>query len=160
MNATMESNTKPNGVQTYRCTQFAPATILLVEDDPAVRQVTRAVLEIGGYRVLEADGPAAAEHIASDGETAIDLLLTDVVMPGMNGAELARRLRELRPELVALFMTGYAESEVLRLATAGSPQKHIQKPFTVSGLLARVGDALAARWNGRESLQAPQYPAP
>lgn len=160
MNATMESDTRQNGVQAYRCTQFAPATILLVEDEPAVRQVTRAALEIGGYRVLEADGPATAEHIASDSETDIDLLLTDVVMPGMNGAELARRVRELRPELVTLFMSGYAESEVLRLATAASAQKHIQKPFTVSGLLARVGDALAARWNGRESLQAPQYPSP
>ena len=160
MNATMESSTRQNGTQPYQFTDFAEATVLLVEDEPAVRQVTRAVLEIGGYRVLEADGPAAAEHIASNVEIAIDLLLTDVVMPGMNGAELARRLRELRPELVTLFMTGYADSEVLRLATLGSQQKHIQKPFTVSGLLARVGDALAARWNGRENLQAPQYPSP
>jgi len=160
MNATMESSTRQNGTQPYQFTDFAEATVLLVEDEPAVRQVTRAVLEIGGYRVLEADGPAAAEHIASNVEIAIDLLLTDVVMPGMNGAELARRLRELRPELVTLFMTGYADSEVLRLATLGSQQKHIQKPFTVSGLLARVGDALAARWNGRENLQAPHYPSP
>jgi two-component system, cell cycle sensor histidine kinase and response regulator CckA len=160
MNATTENSTRHNGVQPYQFTQVASATVLLVEDDPAVRQVTRAVLEIGGYRVLEADGPAAAEHIASNLETAIDLLLTDVVMPGMNGADLARRLRQLRPELVALFMTGYAESELLRLATFGSQQKHIQKPFTVNGLLARVGDALATRWNGRENLQAPQYPSP
>ena len=160
MNATMESSTRQNGTQPYQFTDFAEATVLLVEDEPAVRQVTRAVLGIGGYRVLEADGPAAAEHIASNVEIAIDLLLTDVVMPGMNGAELARRLRELRPELVTLFMTGYADSEVLRLATLGSQQKHIQKPFTVSGLLARVGDALAARWNGRENLQAPHSPSP
>src|SRR5664279_3658161 len=112
MNATIESDIRQDGVQPYRSTQFASATILLVEDDAAVRQVTRAVLEIGGYRVLEADGPAAAERVASDGEIAIDLLLTDVVMPGMNGADLARRLRELRPELAALFMTGYEENEV------------------------------------------------
>ncbi len=87
-------------------------TILLVEDEPAVRQVTREALEMGGYRVLEADGPIAAEHIAADRETEIDVLLTDVVMPGMNGPELARQVRQLRPELVTLFMTGYAESEV------------------------------------------------
>jgi len=160
MNATMESETIQRGIQSHQWMQFAPATILLVEDEPAVRQVTREALEMGGYRVLEADGPATAEHIASDRQTEIDLLLTDVVMPGMNGLELARQVRESRPELVTLFMTGYAESEVLRLATMGSPQKHIQKPFTVSGLLARVADALAARWNGRESLQAPQYPSP
>jgi CheY-like chemotaxis protein len=160
MNATMESTTRQNGVHPYRWTQFSPATILLVEDEPAVREVTRAALEIGGYRVLEADGPVAAEQIARDGKTVIDLLLTDVVMPGMNGAELAHRIHEVRPELVTLFMTGYAESEVLRRATPGAPQRHIQKPFTVSGLLARVSDALAERWNSRESLQAPQYPSP
>jgi CheY-like chemotaxis protein len=160
MNATMESSTRQDGVTPYRCTQPAPATILLVEDEPAVRLVTRQALEMGGYRVLEADGPVFAAHIAADLKTEIDLLLTDVVMPGMNGAELARQVRELRPELVTLFMTGYADSEVLRLASMGSAQKHIQKPFTVNGLLTRVADALAARWNGRESLQAPQYPSP
>ena len=57
-------------------------------------------------------------------------------------------------------MTGYAESEVLRLAMQGSPQKHIQKPFTISGLLAQVSEALATRWNHREDSQAPQYPTP
>jgi CheY-like chemotaxis protein len=137
-----------------------PATILLVEDETAVREVTREALEIGGYRVLTANGPAAAEHIAGDASTAIDLLLTDVIMPGMNGPELARRVRESRPELVTLFMTGYAESEALRLALVGGSQKHIQKPFTVSGLLARVADALTARWNGDEKDQAPQYSSP
>jgi CheY-like chemotaxis protein len=160
MNATRQGNTMQNGARSYQWSAFAPATILLVEDEPAVREVIRAALEIGGYRVLEADGPATAERIASDGKTGIDLLLTDMVMPGMNGAELAGRLRELRPELVTLFMTGYANSELLRLATLDSAQKHIQKPFTVSGLLARVNDALAARWNGRNQSQAPQYPSP
>ncbi len=81
-----------------------------------------------------------------------------MIMPGMNGAELARRVRELRPGLIILFMTGYAESEALRLATLEVKHKHIQKPFTVSGLLARVADALATRWNTQD-LQAPQYPA-
>jgi CheY-like chemotaxis protein len=137
-----------------------PATILLVEDEPAVREITREALELGGYRVLTASGPAAAGRIASDLSTAIDLLLTDVIMPGMNGPELARRVHETRPELVTLFMTGYAESEALRLALVGRSQKHIQKPFTVSGLLARVADALAARWNGGEKAQAPQYSSP
>lgn len=137
-----------------------PATILLVEDEPAVRQVTREALELGGYRVLAADGPAAATHIAGDAATAIDLLLTDVIMPGMNGPEQARRVRESRPEMVTLFMTGYAESEALRLALVGASQKHIQKPFTVSNLLTRVADALEARWNGRERARSPQCPSP
>ena len=160
MNATMESSTRQNGTQPYQFTDFAEATVLLVEDEPAVRQVTRAVLEIGGYRVLEADGPAAAEHIASNVEIAIDLLLTDVVMPGMNGAELARRLRELRPELVTLFMTGYADSEIRQPATHGVPQKHIQKPFTVNGLLTQVAAALASRWQAAPANRSPLFPSP
>jgi len=78
----------------------------------------------------------------------------------MKGAELGRRVGEGRPGLVTLFMTGYAESEALRLATLEVKRKHIQKPFTVSNLLARVADALAARWTDGKDLQAPQYPAP
>ena len=149
-----------NEMRGYATSQSLPATILLVEDEPAVRHVTREALEMGGYRVLAADGPDAATHIARDESNAIDLLLTDVVMPGMNGPELARPVRELRPELVTLFMTGYADAEVLRLAMLEGPHKHIQKPFTVHSLLARVADALAARWNDRDRKQAPQYPSP
>ncbi len=143
MNATMEDSTTQNGVQSHWWTQYSPATVLLVEDEPAVREVTRAALEIGGYRVLEADGSATAERIASDDETEIDLLLTDVVMPGMNGAELARRICESRPELVTLFMTGYADSEVLRSGNHGldpetySEAVHRQWPAGTSG--RRIG---------------------
>ena len=159
MSRTTQNDRMQNGTQGYRWAQGMPATILLVEDEPAVRMVTRQALELGGYRVLEADGPAAAARIAGNPATAIDLLLTDVIMPGMNGAVLARQVRELRPSLVTLFMTGYAESDALRLATLEVKHKHIQKPFTVSGLLARVADALAARWNDKDS-QAPQHPCP
>jgi len=136
------------------------ATILLVEDEAAVREVTREALEMGGYRVLAADGPVAATHIAADEANAIDLLLTDVVMPGTNGVELARRIRQLRPGLATLFMTGYAESEVLRDGKWGTHQKHIKKPFTVHSLLASVADALAARWNGSDRNRVPHYPSP
>jgi len=136
-----------------------PATILLVEDETAVREVTREALEMGGYRVLAANGPAAAANIAGDASTVIDLLLTDVIMPEMNGPELARQVQAVRPELVTLFMTGYAESEALRLATLGASHKHIQKPFTIHSLLARVADALAARWNSGGN-QDPQHNSP
>ena len=127
-----------------------PATILLVEDEAAVREVTREALEMGGYHVLTADGAVAATHIAGDASTAIDLLLTDVIMPGMNGPELVRQVKALRPELATLFMTGYAESEILRLATMGTPHKHIKKPFTVKGLLAGVADALGGTLERRQ----------
>ena len=124
-----------------------------MEDETAVREVTREVLEMGGYHVLAADGAAAATRIASDETTTIDLLLTDVIMPGTNGPELARQVRAMRPVLATLFMTGYAESELVRLATLGSPHKHIKKPFTVHSLLAGVAAALAARWNGSNDSQ-------
>ena len=154
------TETPGNEMQSHHRSQSLPATILLVEDEMAVRNVTREALEMGGYRVLAADGAAAATHIARDAATSIDLLLTDVVMPGMNGPDLARLVRELRPELVTLFMTGYADSDVLRLAALEGPHKHIQKPFTVHSLLARVADALAARWNHRDGIQVPQHPSP
>jgi CheY-like chemotaxis protein len=148
------------GTQEYRWTEAMPATILLVEDEPAVRVVTRKALELGGYHVLEADGPQAATRIAGEAATPIDLLLTDMIMPGMNGAELARRVRELRPGLQTLFMTGYSECEALRLATLEIKNNHIQKPFTVRNLLAQVADALVERGGGDEDWKAPQYPSP
>ena len=143
-------------------TSTLPATILLVEDEAAVREVTCEVLQMGGYHVLTADGAAAATHIACDETTTIDLLLTDVIMPGMNGPELARQVKAIRPELPTLFMTGYAESELVRSATLGSPHKHIKKPFTVHSLLTGVAEALAARWNGsndNQETQDPQHPS-
>jgi two-component system cell cycle sensor histidine kinase/response regulator CckA len=137
-----------------------PATILLVEDEATVREVTREALEMGGYCVLEANGPEAGAQIASDPSTEIDLLLTDVVMPGMSGPELARRVSAARAGLVTIFMSGYAESETLHAAVHGVSWKHIQKPFTVDGLLAKVAEALASRWLVADRHQTPQFPSP
>lgn len=95
-------------------------------------------------------GQLWAKHIAGDQSMAIDLLLTDVVMPGMSGLELARLVRMSRPELITLFMSGYGEDAVSSPTSAGMAEKHIQKPFTVQGLLARVADALEARWRVRD----------
>ena len=137
-----------------------PSTILLVEDEAAVREVTREALEMGGYRVLEANGPEAATRIASDPSVEIHLLLTDVVMPGMSGPELARAISASRAGLVTVFMTGYTESDTLRAALQGVAWKHIQKPFTVDSLLAQVADALASRWLGGNRQQVPQFSSP
>jgi DNA-binding NtrC family response regulator len=122
--------------------------------------VTREVLEMGGYRVLEAAGPDEAARIAGDGSTNIDLLLTDVVMPEMGGPELARLVCELRRGLVTVFMTGYADSEIFRTATNGASQEHIQKPFTVDGLLSQVAAALASRWQAVPGDRSPRCPSP
>ena len=153
----------PEMQQTYGTAgwpQLMPATILLVEDEPAVREVTREALELGGYRVLEARGPDEATRIAADRSTTIDLLLTDVVMPGMNGPELAHQVCKSRPGLVTVFMTGDANSEMLRTATGEISGNYIQKPFTVDGLLSQVAEALAARWHGDDEDRPPQFRSP
>jgi two-component system, cell cycle sensor histidine kinase and response regulator CckA len=153
-------STIPNPTEACQWAQSLTPTILLVEDEPAVREVTREALEMGGYRVLEADGPEEAAHIASEPSNQIDVLLTDVVMPGMSGPDLAHQVRKLRPGLVTVFMSGYAECEVLRAAAHGALRDHIQKPFTVSGLLSRVAQALATRWNARHGNRTPQSTSP
>jgi two-component system cell cycle sensor histidine kinase/response regulator CckA len=116
-------------------------TILLVEDSDAVRMVALRILTGAGYCVLSADGGKAALDIAQAQGDTIDLLLTDVVMPGMNGRELAERLQARTPGLRVLFMSGYTEDEVVRRGVAsGVPL--LQKPFTMEGIIAAVRTAL------------------
>ena len=117
--------------------------VLLVEDDAVVREITGQVLEHAGYCVLESGSPSEALQVVRSYDGKIDLLLTDVVMPGMNGVELADKLRDLNPGLATVFMTGYAEGDVIRKARA-SAAMHLQKPFTVDSLLTRIADALSA----------------
>ena len=114
------------------------ASILLVDDDDIVRDVTRAILEASGYGVTEA--PDGARALALVEEQEFDLVLADLVMPVMPGPELARRLRPLRPGLPILFMSGYSESgshdvEDIRV---------VPKPFTIAVLRERVHAALNA----------------
>ena len=140
---TFPASTKASSSQT----EETEATILLVEDEPVVRQVTRAVLEHAGYRVLECNGPEEALRLGSEHRGHIGLLLSDVVMPGMNGPELALQLQSLQPGLITVFMSGYAESFVLRKAmnnkmAQGGMTNYIQKPFTINVLLSRVAAAL------------------
>jgi CheY-like chemotaxis protein len=131
-------------------TEGTESTILLVEDEPVVREVTRAVLEHAGYRVLECNGPEEALRVGSEHRGHIGLLLSDVVMSGMNGPELALQLQSLQPGLIAVFMSGYAESFVLRKVmhnkmAQGGMTNYIQKPFTINILLSRVAAALRTR---------------
>ncbi len=117
--------------------------ILVVEDEEPVRKLIRAVLSKQGYTLLEAVDGAAALSKVLDPEARIHLLLTDLVMPGMGGQEIAARLKESRPGLKVLYMSGYAEDAVPRMATdAGF--SFLAKPFTPQVLARKVREALDA----------------
>lgn len=119
-------------------------TILLVEDEVPVRSVTRQLLERNGYTVLEAaDGPAALALIdGGSGGRHIDLLLTDVIMPGMSGRELAVELRARRPDLRVLYMSGYTDDAVVRHGMLEPGLAYLEKPFRPATLLRKVREVL------------------
>lgn len=118
--------------------------ILLVEDEPGVRSLTRSVLESRGYRVLAA--PNGTDAIITAGEYAgtIDLLVTDVVMPGMSGPELASRLTTGQPGLRALFLSGYTDEAVVHHGILGTENAFLQKPFKPTSLALKVREVLDA----------------
>ncbi|MBA3259690.1 MAG: PAS domain S-box protein [Gemmatimonadales bacterium] len=117
-------------------------TILLVEDEPAVRALAQRVLAGRGYTLLTAaDGPAALE-LARHHHGSIDLLLTDVVMPGMSGRELAQRLLALRPATLVLYITGYTEDTVVRHGLLQTGLAYLEKPFRADLLLTKVRQVL------------------
>ena len=121
---------------------LAAPTILLVEDEPGVRGPIRRVLLAKGYHVLEAANGAEALELATAHEGSIDLLLTDVVMPVMGGAELARHLREVRPQVRILFMTGFSPEAIASHGVLAPDTTLLQKPFTVEELVLSVARAL------------------
>lgn len=120
-------------------------TILLVEDEEFVRNVTREVLEMAGYEVLEAIDAETGIELFKKNIDRIELLLTDVVMPGMNGRELANRLLSLSPRLKLIFMSGYTENPVVREGFADPRLVYLQKPFTVDMLTRKVKEVLESR---------------
>jgi CheY-like chemotaxis protein len=118
-------------------------TILLVEDEVAVRAVIRRMLETLGYTVLDAVDGGDAIRLAAEHTGHVDLLLTDVVMPELNGRALAERLSERWPRLRVLFMSGYTDDEILRRGLAQSGSSFLEKPFTperVAGAIRRALD--------------------
>jgi CheY-like chemotaxis protein len=117
-------------------------TVLVAEDEPGVRAPVRRILAAHGYRVLEAENGAAALRIAEGHKGAIDVLLTDVVMPGMNGGELAQRMRRLRTGIRVVFMSGYSSEAVATHGVLSPGSAFLQKPFSVEELVDRLRDAL------------------
>ncbi len=120
-----------------------PASILLVEDNEMVRDMVATMLDAMGQTVIVARTPFEALSLCEEGETKIDLLLTDVVMPGMSGKELRDRVREAAPRVKVLFMSGYTADVVISREGLEEQVHFIQKPFGPEGLARKIGEALA-----------------
>lgn len=128
-------------------------TILLVEDEAAVRRLTHRFLSRAGYRVVEAGDGRQALDIMAAMEGSIDLLVTDVIMPGMNGRELADRVVARNPETRVFFMSGYPDDVPLVKGLAESA--FLQKPFTAEALVKALEEALDADARSRRSVARP-----
>jgi len=129
-------------------------TILLVEDETHLRRLARQYLEKQGYKILEAEDGAAALQIVDGYQGPIDLLLTDVVMPGMNGRELATNIAKLLPEMRVLYMSGYSENAVGHNGTLDAGVNLLQKPFSLPALKDRVREVLDAERNPLEAAMS------
>ena len=117
-------------------------TVLVIEDEAAIRQLTKLILQKAGYTVLLAESPVAAERIAGSHPGPIHLMLTDVVMPGMRGPELAERLIRARPDLRVLYMSGYTDDAIAHHGFLDAGTEFLQKPFTPLGLTQKIREVL------------------
>ena len=121
-----------------QCTQ----TILLTEDEPALRALASRILSTHGFRVMEACDGEMAISISEAYQDTIHLLVTDVVMPGMSGRQLAERLVAVRPELKVLYVSGYTDDAVVRHGVLQAETPFLQKPFTPNALIQKVWDII------------------
>lgn len=113
-------------------------TVLLVEDEWTLLEMTRKMLEVQGYTVLAANAPVEAIRLVEEHAGAIDLLMTDVVMPGMNGRDLAERIRPTRPAMKCLFISGYTANVIAHHGVLDEGVQFIQKPFSIKELATKV----------------------
>jgi len=127
-----------------RTAQAGPrsGTVLLVEDDGAVRNAVRRMLERAGYQVLEAVDAADGFKVAAERAGTIDIVVTDLMMPGMSGSEFANRLAEMHPGLRVVLTSGYTDDAVLRRGMLGAAHAFLQKPFTADQLANVIGELL------------------
>jgi signal transduction histidine kinase/CheY-like chemotaxis protein len=119
------------------------ATILIVEDDPGIRDLTAKVLSRYGYAVLTADGGKEARLVCESHPGGIDLLLSDVVMPGMSGPMVAEMLTKMRPSMKVVYMSGYTDDAIVRHGVMVHEVPFLQKPFTPERLANKIAEVLA-----------------
>jgi CheY-like chemotaxis protein len=127
-----------------RSLQRGSETVLLVEDEKGVRELAREYLEMIGYTVIDAESGHTALELASMHAGPIDLLMTDVVMPGISGRELADRVVQVRPGIKVLFMSGYTDQAVVHHGILEDDAVLLQKPFTLATLASKLREILAA----------------
>ena len=140
----------------YRKVEPGTETILLVEDEANLRYLARQYLEKQGYKIIEAADGAVAMQIAVAHEAVIHLLLTDVIMPGMNGRELAQRISEIRPNVKILYMSGYTENVIGHNGMLDAGVRLLQKPFNLRDLKSKVREVLDATPTPPEVAMSPQ----
>ncbi len=116
--------------------------VLLVEDDEMVRKMTTVMLRQIGYTVLDAPSPQQALSICENKSLSIDLLVTDVVMPGMSGTELKDRIKKIRPDIKVLFMSGYTSNVIVHRGLLEEGVHFIQKPFSINDLARKAREAM------------------
>jgi signal transduction histidine kinase/CHASE3 domain sensor protein len=134
-----QSNRKNTPTRTRK---VGSETILLVEDDDEVRSVATRILRRNGYRVLEAGNGADALRVCEEADEPVDLIVTDIVMPEMNGPELAERIRDKQPDARILFTSGYTEDAVVRQSFLHPGEAFIEKPFTPASLAKKARELL------------------
>jgi CheY-like chemotaxis protein len=120
-------------------------TVLLVEDEESVRELVRVTLGSRGYKVLEAENGECGLRIAEQTKERIDILVTDVVMPGMGGRELAKQLLAMRPGIKVLYLSGYTEDAIVTEGVLGPGTAFLQKPFTLQNLTKKVQEVLRSK---------------
>src|SRR6202522_761438 len=127
-------------------------TVLLVEDEESVRELVRLTLASRGYKVIEAENGECGLRLAEDCKERIDILITDVVMPGIGGRELAKRLLSLRPGISVLYLSGYTEDAVVTQSSLGPGTAFVQKPYTLQNLAKKVREVLLSNTASVKSI--------
>ncbi len=125
-------------------------TLLIVEDEPAIMKMGKTILEKLGYRVLAAGSPGEALRLAKNHEEKIHLLITDVVMPEMNGRDLSEQMHQIYPEIKTLFMSGYTSEVIVRHGILDRQVQFIQKPFSRKDLGAKIREVLANNFSPKK----------
>jgi two-component system cell cycle sensor histidine kinase/response regulator CckA len=123
-------------------TLIGSETVLIVEDDDSLRKMTRTILKQFGYEVLTAEEGEDALKVSKEHDGPIHLLVTDVVMPGIGGRDLAERLQSVRPEVKVIFMSGYTDNAIVRHGILNQGVNFIQKPFASKSLARKVREVL------------------